>query len=45
LKACEASLKKLRREAIDYYQLHSARMQHLQRGMYRCNATTEQQVK
>jgi len=32
LKACEASLKKLGREAIDYYQLHSARMQHLQKG-------------
>jgi aryl-alcohol dehydrogenase-like predicted oxidoreductase len=31
LKACETSLKKLRREAIDYYQLHSARMQHLQK--------------
>lgn len=32
LKACEASLKRLRREVIDYYQLHSARMQHLQNG-------------
>lgn len=32
LKACEVSLKKLKREAIDYYQLHSARMQHLQQG-------------
>jgi aryl-alcohol dehydrogenase-like predicted oxidoreductase len=30
VKACEESLKKLRRDAIDYYQLHSARMQHLQ---------------
>lgn len=32
LKSCEASLKRLKREAIDYYQLHSARMQHLQNG-------------
>lgn len=32
LKACEASLKRLNREIIDYYQLHSARMQHLQEG-------------
>ncbi len=32
LNACEASLKRLRREVIDYYQLHSARMQHLQNG-------------
>jgi aryl-alcohol dehydrogenase-like predicted oxidoreductase len=40
LKACEASLKKLRREAIDYYQLHSARMQHLQKG--ECIATMQQ---
>jgi aryl-alcohol dehydrogenase-like predicted oxidoreductase len=32
LKACEASLKRLKRETIDYYQLHSARMQHLQQG-------------
>jgi aryl-alcohol dehydrogenase-like predicted oxidoreductase len=30
--ACEASLKRLRREAIDYYQLHSARLAHLQQG-------------
>ncbi len=29
---CEASLKRLKREVIDYYQLHSARMQHLQQG-------------
>ena len=28
--ACEASLKRLNREEIDYYQLHTARMQHLQ---------------
>lgn len=32
LQACEASLKRLNREAIDYYQLHSARIQHLQNG-------------
>ncbi|MCC7401298.1 MAG: aldo/keto reductase [Chitinophagaceae bacterium] len=30
LKACDASLKRLRREVIDYYQLHTARLQHLQ---------------
>ena len=30
--ACDDSLKRLKREAIDYYQLHSARMQHLQNG-------------
>ena len=40
LGACEASLKKLRREAIDYYQLHSARMQHLQKG--ECIAAMQQ---
>jgi len=32
LKACEESLKRLQRDVIDYYQLHSARMQHLQQG-------------
>jgi len=32
LKACEASLKRLNRNVIDYYQLHSARTQHLQGG-------------
>jgi len=32
LNACEASLKTLQRDVIDYYQLHSARMQHLQNG-------------
>jgi aryl-alcohol dehydrogenase-like predicted oxidoreductase len=32
LKACEESLKRLKRETINYYQLHSARMQHLQQG-------------
>jgi aryl-alcohol dehydrogenase-like predicted oxidoreductase len=30
LKACEASLERLKRERIDYYQLHSARVAHLQ---------------
>lgn len=30
--ACEKSLRRLRREPIDYYQLHSARMIHLQQG-------------
>jgi len=30
IKACEASLKRLKREVIDYYQLHSARLNHLQ---------------
>lgn len=30
--ACEASLRRLKREAIDYYQLHTARMAHLQQG-------------
>ena len=32
LGACEASLRRLKREVIDFYQLHSARMQHLQNG-------------
>src|SRR5687768_4994932 len=32
LHACEASLKRLKRGVIDYYQLHSARIQHLQQG-------------
>ena len=32
LKACEQSLKRLRRETIEYYQLHSARVDHLQNG-------------
>ena len=40
LGACENSLKKLRREAIDYYQLHSSRMQHLQQG--ECIAAMQQ---
>jgi len=40
LKACEASLKRLKRETIDFYQLHSARMQHLQQG--ECIAAMQQ---
>jgi aryl-alcohol dehydrogenase-like predicted oxidoreductase len=32
LAACEASLRRLRREAIDYYQLHIAKLAHLERG-------------
>jgi aryl-alcohol dehydrogenase-like predicted oxidoreductase len=32
LTACEASLRRLQRETIDYYQLHSARLIHLQNG-------------
>jgi len=30
LEACKTSLKRLQRETIDYYQLHSARLSHLQ---------------
>jgi len=32
VQACEASLGRLRRDAIDYYQLHSARLAHLEQG-------------
>jgi aryl-alcohol dehydrogenase-like predicted oxidoreductase len=32
LSACEASLKRLRRDVIDYYQLHSANLKDLQNG-------------
>ncbi|MFL5740451.1 MAG: aldo/keto reductase [Flavisolibacter sp.] len=32
IQACEESLKRLQREAIDYYQLHSARIKHLEQG-------------
>jgi aryl-alcohol dehydrogenase-like predicted oxidoreductase len=32
LAACEKSLRRLHRDTIDYYQLHSARMSHLQQG-------------
>ncbi len=30
--ACEASLKRLKRDAIDYYQLHTARLVHVEQG-------------
>lgn len=32
LNSCEESLKRLKRDAIDYYQLHTARLTHLQQG-------------
>lgn len=32
MQACEESLKRLQRETIDYYQLHAARLPHLQNG-------------
>jgi aryl-alcohol dehydrogenase-like predicted oxidoreductase len=32
LNACEESLKRLERDVIDYYQLHSARLQHMEKG-------------
>lgn len=32
VKACDESLKRLKRERIDYYQLHTARVSHLQQG-------------
>jgi aryl-alcohol dehydrogenase-like predicted oxidoreductase len=32
ISGCEASLKRLKREVIDYYQLHSARVQQLEQG-------------
>ena len=32
LSACDESLNRLKRETIDYYQLHSARLEHLQKG-------------
>ena len=32
LNACELSLKRLRRNTIDYYQLHTAKLNHLQNG-------------
>ena len=32
LKSCEESLKRLKRDNIDYYQLHSAKLEHLQNG-------------
>ena len=32
ISACEKSLQRLKRDTIDYYQLHTARLQHLQEG-------------
>lgn len=32
MKACEESLQRLQRDCIDYYQLHTARLSHLQQG-------------
>lgn len=32
LNACEESLRRLQRDVIDYYQLHTARLSHLQQG-------------
>jgi aryl-alcohol dehydrogenase-like predicted oxidoreductase len=32
VKACEESLKRLKRSSIDYYQLHTARLKHLENG-------------
>lgn len=32
VKACEESLRRLKRSAIDYYQLHTARLKHLENG-------------
>ncbi len=32
ISACEESLKRLKRDAIDYYQLHVARVEHLEQG-------------
>lgn len=32
LKSCSLSLKRLNRDTIDYYQLHSAKLEHLQNG-------------
>ncbi|MEO6844682.1 MAG: aldo/keto reductase [Ginsengibacter sp.] len=43
LQACEESLKRLKREAIDYYQLHSARLEDLKKE--ECIEAMEQLVK
>jgi aryl-alcohol dehydrogenase-like predicted oxidoreductase len=43
VEACEKSLKRLQREVIDYYQLHSARTEHLVDG--RCIEAMQQLVK
>jgi aryl-alcohol dehydrogenase-like predicted oxidoreductase len=40
LQACEQSLRRLKRDAIDYYQLHTARMNHLHN--HECIAAMEQ---
>ncbi len=32
IKSCSLSLKRLKRDTIDYYQLHSAKLEHLQNG-------------
>lgn len=32
IEACEASLKRLKRDTIDYYQLHTAKIEHLEQG-------------
>ena len=40
LQACEASLRRLNRETIDYYQLHTARLTHLEEGA--CTDAMEQ---
>ena len=40
LQACENSLRRLKRDAIDYYQLHTARLPHLQAG--ECIAAMQQ---
>jgi aryl-alcohol dehydrogenase-like predicted oxidoreductase len=39
MKACEASLKRLKRDYIDYYQLHSAKVQHFEKDQ--CIETME----
>ena len=43
LKACEESLKRLKREVIDYYQLHTARLEDLKKG--ECIEAMDQLVK
>jgi aryl-alcohol dehydrogenase-like predicted oxidoreductase len=43
LSACEQSLRRLQRERIDYYQLHSAKLSHLQQGD--CIGVMQQLVK
>ncbi|MBS1921184.1 MAG: aldo/keto reductase [Bacteroidetes bacterium] len=43
LKACENSLRRLKRNEIDYYQLHTARVDHLKNG--ECTDAMQQLVK